>query len=62
MALRFNVRDLLAERNVDVSARSVLNWVQKFGLLLAEEARRRARPLTGRRGCSCPTEPDRLPR
>jgi transposase-like protein len=26
----------------------VINWVQKFGPLLAEEARRRARPVTGR--------------
>src|ERR1041385_2559777 len=26
-----NVRDLLAERNIDVSARCVLRWVQKFG-------------------------------
>jgi IS6 family transposase len=43
-----NVRDLLAERNFDVSSRTVLNWVQKFGPLLAEEGRRRARPVTGR--------------
>jgi transposase-like protein len=43
-----NVRDLLAERNLGVSSRTVVNWVQKFGPLLAEEARRRARPVTGR--------------
>ncbi len=30
-----DVRDLLAERGVDVSARTVLNWVQKFAPLLA---------------------------
>ena len=35
-----NVRDLLAERNLEVSSRTVITWVQKFGPLLAEEARR----------------------
>jgi transposase-like protein len=43
-----NVRDLLAERGIDVSARTVLTWVQTFGPLLGEAARRRARPV-GRR-------------
>src|SRR5918992_253142 len=38
-----NVRDLLAERGLDVSARTVLTWVQTFGPLLGEAARRRAR-------------------
>jgi IS6 family transposase len=38
-----NVRDLLAERGIDVSTRTVLTWVQTFGPLLAEAARRRAR-------------------
>ncbi len=35
-----NVRDLLAERGMDVSRQTVANWVQKFGALLAEAARR----------------------
>src|SRR5688572_15941224 len=43
-----NVRDLLAERGIDVSARTILTWVQTFGPLLAEAARRRARRV-GRR-------------
>ena len=34
-----NVRDLLAERGVDVSARTVLHWVQKFVPLLARAGR-----------------------
>jgi hypothetical protein len=36
-----NVVALLAERGIDVSARTVLTWVQTFGPLLAEVARRR---------------------
>jgi transposase, IS6 family len=40
-----DVRDLLAERGIDVSARTVLSWVHTFGPLLAAEARRHARPL-----------------
>jgi transposase-like protein len=40
-----DVRDLLAERHLDVSARTVLAWVHKFGPLLAAEGRRRARPV-----------------
>jgi transposase-like protein len=43
-----NVAALLAERGIDVSARTVLTWVQTFGPLLAEAARRRARRV-GRR-------------
>jgi transposase-like protein len=35
-------RDLLAERGVDVSARTVLHWVQKFAPLLARAGRRAA--------------------
>ena len=35
-----NVRDLLAERGMDASRQTVANWVQKFGALLAEAARR----------------------
>ncbi len=42
-----DVRDLLAERGVDVSARTVLHWVQKFAPLLARAGRRAAtRPGT----------------
>lgn len=37
-----NVRDLLAERGIDVSARTVLRWAHTFGPLLAAEWRRRA--------------------
>src|SRR5262245_47137684 len=40
-----NVVALLAERGVDVSARTVLTWVHTFGPLLAEAARRHAKPL-----------------
>jgi len=43
-----DVRDLLAERGVDVSARTVLTWAHKFGPLLAAEGRRFARRV-GRR-------------
>ena len=43
--------DLLAERGVDVSARTVLTWVHTFGPLLAAVARRRARPLGRRWWC-----------
>jgi transposase, IS6 family len=40
-----DVRDLLAERHLDVSARTVLAWAHKFGPLLAAEGRRHARPV-----------------
>ena len=43
-----NVRDLLAERGMDVNRQTVAAWVQKFGVLLAEAGRRHAKPL-GRR-------------
>ena len=46
-----NVRDLLAERGVDVSARTVLTWVHTFGPLLAEAARCRSRPVGARWWC-----------
>ena len=42
------VAELLAERGVDVSARTVLSWVQTFGPLLAKETDRYRRRL-GRR-------------
>ena len=45
-----SVMELLAERGVDVSKRTVLRWVQTFGPLLAAEARKqRRRP--GRTWC-----------
>ena len=37
------VRELLAERGVDVSHRTILTWAQVFGPLLAAEVRRRQR-------------------
>ncbi len=40
-----DVCDLLAERGVDVSPRTVLSWVHTFGPLLAAALRRKARPL-----------------
>jgi transposase-like protein len=43
-----NVRDLMAERGMDVSRQTVADWVQKFSVLLAEAGRRYAKPL-GRR-------------
>ena len=43
-----NIRDLLAERGLDVSRQTVADWVQKFGASLAEAARRYAKPLGSR--------------
>lgn len=43
-----DVCDLLAERGVDVSPRTVLSWVHTFGPLLAAALRRKARPLGSR--------------
>ena len=40
-----DVRDLLAERGIDLSARIVLAWAHTFGPLLAAEGRRHARPV-----------------
>jgi transposase-like protein len=40
-----SVMELLAERGVDVSNRTVLRWVQAFGPQLAAEARKHRRPL-----------------
>src|ERR671939_69089 len=42
------VLELLAERGIDVSHRTVLNWVQAFGPRLADEVRWRRHPV-GRR-------------
>jgi transposase-like protein len=39
------VLELLAERGIDVSHRTVLDWVQAFGPQLAAEVRRRRRPV-----------------
>ncbi len=43
-----NIRNLLAERGLDVSRQTVADWAQKFSVLLAEASRRYAKPL-GRR-------------
>ena len=40
-----SVMELLAERDIDVSNRTVLRWVQAFGPQLAAEARKHRRPL-----------------
>jgi transposase-like protein len=40
-----SVMELLAERGIDVSNRTVLRWVQAFGPQLAAEARKLRRPL-----------------
>jgi transposase-like protein len=42
-----SVMELLAERGIDVSNRTVLRLVQAFGPLLAAEARQHRRPLGG---------------
>jgi transposase, IS6 family len=46
-----DVRDLLAERSIGVSARTVLARAHKFGPLLAAEGRRQARPVGTRWWC-----------
>ncbi len=46
-----NVVALLAERGIDISARTVLTWVQTFGPLLAHVARRRSRQVGTRWWC-----------
>src|SRR5688572_20951199 len=40
-----SVMELLAERGIDVSKRTVLRWVQTFGPLLAAEVHKHRRPL-----------------
>jgi putative transposase len=42
------VLELLAEHGIDVSHRTVQNWVQAFGPRLADEVRRRRRQVTKR--------------
>jgi putative transposase len=42
------VLELLAERGIDASHRTVLNWVHAFGPQLAAEVRRRRRPVGAR--------------
>src|SRR5919204_5188408 len=39
------VLELLAERGIDISHRTVLDWVHAFGPQLAAEVRRRRRPV-----------------
>jgi transposase-like protein len=39
------ILELLAERGIGVSHRTILNWVQAFGPQLAAEVRRRRRPV-----------------
>src|SRR5215470_4274570 len=39
------IAGLLADRGVDVSGRTILRWVQKFGPALAAEVQRHRRPL-----------------
>src|ERR687883_1453444 len=42
------VLELLAERGIDISHRTVLDWVQVFGPRLADEVRRRRPPVGNR--------------
>jgi len=39
------IAGLLADRGLDVSGRTVLRWVQKFGPALSDEARRHRKPV-----------------
>ncbi len=43
-----DIRDLLAERGVDITDRTVLTWVHTFSPLLAAEGRRHARRVSTR--------------
>ncbi len=40
------IAGLLADRGIDVSGRTILRWVQKFGPALSEEVRRFRKPLS----------------
>src|SRR5215208_2205667 len=44
-----DIRDLLAERHIDVSARTILSWAHKFGPLLRRAAHRSMRSAPGHR-------------
>ena len=61
------VLELLAERGIDVSHRTILDWVQAFGPQLAAEVRRRRHPvgrwsqLSIRSGVVCVEIPERPP-
>jgi transposase-like protein len=40
------IAGILADRGIDVSGRTILRWVQKFGPALSEEIRRYRKPLS----------------
>jgi putative transposase len=40
------IADILADRGIDVSGRTILRWVQKFGPALAEEIHRYRKPVS----------------
>jgi transposase-like protein len=40
------IAGILADRGIDVSGRTILRWVQKFGPALAEEIRRYRKPMS----------------
>ena len=54
-----SVMELLAERDIDVSERTVLRWVQTFGPQLADEARKHRRCSKASCGWSCTVRPPR---
>src|SRR3984893_16694345 len=47
LAVRYYLRiaGVLADRGIDVSGRTILRWVQKFGPALASEVQRHRRPV-----------------
>src|SRR4051794_6810181 len=40
------IAGILADRGIDVSGRTILRWVQRFGPALSEEVRRYRKPVT----------------
>jgi IS6 family transposase len=40
------IAGLLADRGLDVSGRTILRWVQKFGPAMSDEIRRHRQPLS----------------
>src|SRR6267154_3444314 len=40
------IAGILADRGIDVSGRTILRWVQKFGPALSDEIRRSRKPLS----------------